>query len=301
VPTFEERFAAEIGKLDFAKIEFAILGNLKMTDYDLLDAKACVFAGLERWLVQDLDNFEITQLEGKITVPHEWGGEKFKAYLDIRGTMTGVAKEFTAYKNKRFIVDWKTARGALDKKWFNRQVLSQQWRQYVWAEEEKPSLFMYRGIRRPAAIGESPELREIIIDPQEYTQNNQELTQIQIDGILTMREALMSAGYLIWPRNMPEACYAFNQECPYLHDCDTGSIPKWLPPAGKVMSYSRLKTFQSCPERSRRDLMPSTEEDPGGSDATRFGAAVHRGLAEAYSQAFNTPVLTREEQELETE
>lgn len=290
---YEQRFADTILKIDFAKVELAVIGGLPIMDFDLTDAKACVMAALERWLIQDIDNFEDLSIERKIVAP------SFKAYLDVRGKFTGAAKEFKPYKGRRFIADWKSTRGMLDSKWKDRLLRSMQWRKYAWAEEQDIALFMYRGIRRPAggAAGMSPETKDVCFEPFEYTNNLRQLTQVQIDGLTAMRNALITKGLEIWPRHMPDACTSYGQQCPYFADCDLGTMPPWLPPAGKDMSYSRWKSFQECPERSRRNLMPGAPD--GGSEATRFGSCVHQGLAEVYSQVFNVPVLTREEQELD--
>lgn len=290
---YEQRFADVVSKIDWDKVERAIVGDLPIMDFDLIDVKACVFAACERWLIQDIDNFQDITIESVIRRPG------FKAYLDVRGVMTGAAKEFKAYKGKRFIVDWKSTKGLLDSKWKDRLLRSTQWRMYAWAEQEMPALFMYRGIRRPAGGvgGMAPETKDLCFDPGEYTQGNTAYTQLQIDGLTVMRNALIIAGLEIWPRHMPDACTSYGQQCPYFADCDLGTMPTWVPPTGKDMSYSRWKSFQECPERSRRNLMPGAPD--GGSDATRFGSCVHQGLAEVYSQVFKVPVLTREEQELD--
>lgn len=295
---YTSTYAELSASIDWDKVRDAMVGDKPIMDFDLEDALLCVHAACERWLLQDKENFIVTGLESKIQVTDPG----FKAYKDIEGMVVAdPVKQLKAYAGKPYIVDWKTAKGDLDKRWKDRLLLSTQWRQYWWAQGGGEGLFVYRGIRRPNAKGEV-QFRELMFDPSTFTRNNEALTKQQLYGIMAMRDTLINEDFPIWPMNMPAACHDYGEDCPYLNDCDLGDQPRWVPPHGKVMSYSRLKSFLRCPERSRRELLDETEGDAdNGSDATRFGNCVHRGLAEVYSQVFKVPVSLREEIEVEKE
>lgn len=291
------KYAELVSEVDWDKVRAAMIGSSPILDFDLEDAMLCVHAACERWLIQDLENLQITGIESKIEV----ASPPFKAYLDLEGSIVAKDKAFLPYRGKPFIIDWKTSKGELDKKWVRRHTLSTQWRQYAWGKGMRGGLFFYRGIRRPDANGKVA-FREVILDTDSYTYNNDDLTIQQLRGIIAMRNVLISEDFPIWPMNMPVACHDYGEDCPYLDDCDLGNQPHWVPPFGKVMSYSRFKSFLRCPERSRRELLDETEGDAdNGSDATRFGNCVHRGMAEVYSQVFNVPITGREEVEVEKE
>lgn len=286
--TFEEVW----GRVDQERIAQAIGPDI-LNEFDFQDAKLCVYTAAQRWLVRDITEFAIDGIETRRDLENInvklLGG--FKGFLDICGTMKGECKEFKPYTGKKFILDWKSAKAALDVKWKDRQIFSSQWRYYC-AAADPVDLFFYRGVRRPTKFGGEVDFRELIIEVPNH--NYQEATE-DIVGKMTARKALITAGLEVWPRNMPSACYEFGRVCPYFDDCDTYTMPRRVVDIEKEMSYSRLKVFASCPERHRRDLLNSIDGiDDDENENTIFGSAFHRGMAELYSQVFNIPYVKRE-------
>lgn len=278
-PDFNDFWAS----LDTASIEAEIAPpGITIADFDYEHAKACIYAAAERWLVWDLENLVVTNVEDRFD--GVFGNAPFKAFLDL----AGVTKEKPPFKNLQefggvlFEVDWKTAQAALDTRWSSRQVGSWQWREYAFLHGGR--LFFYRGIRRPQEPGSDPETRELILEVPET--NAQEVKEF-IEGVAAMRNALVQIGAEVWPRHMPSACNAYGRECPYLADCQNYTMPRQALLA-KVLSYSALDGFLQCPERHRRDILTDAAES-GDNDATAFGRAVHRGLAEVWRQAFKLP------------
>ena len=284
--------------LDKERIAAAILpAEVNMTDFDFDDAKACVYAAAERWLLEDLGNFAVRGLECREELWVNCGlfKREIKAFVDMKATIIEKPHHnvFKPYVGHTIIVDWKSARAALDTRWSDRLINSQQWRLYAAATGAK--LFVYRGVRRRQSPGEDPETRAVIL---EVPDNNLFEANLYASGVIRMRQALVNSKLPIWPRNMPSACHEFNRPCPYLADCEGGTSP-WAAGADKVLSYSSMKDFLTCPERHRRNTMPGSTS--GDNNDTLFGNAVHRGLAEVWSQAFNVPVEERETTRKENE
>jgi len=276
--------------LDKDAISTAILppgGTL--SDFDFEDAKACVYAAAERWLVEDLGNLVVTGLECREQLQPENGiGQEVKAFVDMKASVLSTPRHtvFRPYAGQTIVLDWKSARSALDTRWSDRLINSQQWRLYAAATDAK--LFIYRGIRRRQRPNEDPETRSIIL---EVPENNLAETKAYAAGVYHMRQALVNSNLPIWPRNMPAACHEFQRPCPYLPDCESGTSPH-TGGADKILSYSSMKDFLACPERHRRNSMPDSTS--GDNNDTLFGNAVHRGLAEVWSQVFGVPVEERE-------
>lgn len=287
----ERTFLDVWGQLDKERIANVIVpATGSMTDFDFDDAKACVYAAAERWLMEDLGNFAVTGLECREAFWANCGlfKQEVKAFVDMKATVVQKPQHnvFKPYTGQTVIVDWKSARAALDTRWSDRLINSQQWRLYAAATGAK--LFVYRGVRRRQQPGEDPETRAVIL---EVPDNNLVETDLHAAGVIRMRRALVDSKMPIWPRNMPSACHEFQRACPYLADCEGGTSPL-AAGADKVLSYSSMKDFLTCPERHRRNTMPGSTS--GDNNDTLFGNAVHRGLAEVWSQAFNIPVEERE-------
>lgn len=286
----ERTFLDVWGTLDKDKIAAAIMpAGTTMTDFDFDDAKACVFAAAERWLMEDLGNFAITGLECRERLWIENGiNQEIKAFVDMKANVLPKPHHavFRPYAGQTVVADWKSARSALDTRWSDRLINSQQWRLYAAATDAK--LFVYRGVRRRQHPGEDPETRAVIL---EVPESNLVETKVYAEGVYRMRRALVDSGLPIWPRNMPSACHEFQRACPYLADCEGGTSPR-IAGADKVLSYSSMKDFLTCAERHRRNTLPGSTS--GDNNDTLFGNAVHRGLAEVWSQAFGVPVEERE-------
>lgn len=286
--TDEERFLELWNRLDIEKVAEAIK-HPALSDYDFEDAKMCVWAAAAKWLIRDLDVFSdsiLVEYEKRINFSIEGEACEVKGIFDLWGNFKSISvhKQFENYEDSCFIIDWKTSRGSLDTAWRKRLIYSRQWRLYSAIVDAR--VFMYRGIQRSTKLGEEPDCKEIII---EVPRNNKIEVCQQTAQLLVQRARLIKNSYEfpIWPKNMPDACFQYGRECPYLVDCESNNVVNYIPDLGHPMSYSRLKTFQACPERHRRDLLAKSQDlTEDESDDTIFGSAVHRGLAELYTQAF---------------
>ena len=284
--TFEELWAG----LDTDKIAETMFST-GIKDYELEDAKSCVYDAAHRWLLWDLENFVITGLEEcwKSTDPEIQALGGFKSYLDITGYGSDDlgSDALKGYKGQRIIIDWKTSKNALDKKWKDRQVMSHQWRMYAYLADAR--LFMYRGIQRPDKDG-VVSFREVNLD---VTAEVREGARQQIITVMSEIAALNEKKVAPWPQSMPNACYMYNRECAFLSDCDLYKTAPAQILKPHEHSYTRLQHFMTCSELYRREMLlleSDTEEDI---DSTQFGKAVHAGLAEVYSQATGVVVQGR--------
>lgn len=271
--------------LDVERIASEILGPEpeRTSAVDFEDAKQCVYEASQAWLEVDLANFDITGVETLYL------DEKFKAYLDLEGRVKAEPeyKGYRPYAGRRVIFDWKTTSGSMDAVWADRLLDSWQWRLY--ANLEPPaSLFVYRGIRRPGNLEELQriKMREIQL---EVPGTNGEETREFLEGMLAHRNMLVASDLAVWPRSRPDHCNAYNKACPFTSDCDRYTMPRTKLTETGHLSYSSIKTLQGCPEKYRRLRLLKQEGDDTAVDETeetRFGQAVHRGLAEVYRQAY---------------
>ena len=271
--------------LDVERIASEILGpNPERTSaVDFEDAKQCVYEASQAWLEVDLANFDITGVETLYL------DEKFKAYLDLEGRVKAEPeyKGYKPYANQRVIFDWKTTSGSMDGVWADRLLDSWQWRLY--ANLNPPaSLFVYRGIRRPGNLEELQriKMRELQI---EVPETNAEEAREFLDGMLAYRNMLVASGMKVWPRNRPDYCTEFRRTCFANVECDRYTMPRTQLIETGHLSHSSIKVLLGCPEKYRRLRLMKQEGDDtvvDETDATLFGQAVHRGLAEVYRQAY---------------
>jgi len=249
-----------------------------LPEYDASDALLLVDRFIEAYLEQDRKDFAVTGIEQRVTIP--WSS--IESPLETRGVidMEGV---FTSgqYEGRRFIVDYKTHRGPLDSRYVRSQVESLQWQ--IYAAMRDASLALYR-----LASREQPVVKQVILEVPPWSAANIQEFLAATAGIVG---SLVSSEALVWPRFglLNGYCHKWNETCRYYRDCTGQPPPKSLTASQAALSYSSLQTFARCPELYRRSrLLPKDQDD--GNDDTRFGQAVHRGLAEAYRQAFGIEV-----------
>jgi hypothetical protein len=271
-----------LANLDMEKVAEKIWFD-GMRDYDFQDAKECTWNAAMKWLHRDVVEFDITNVE--VLREADIAGFPIKGYIDVRGMLRGKIPALSKWADKPFVLDWKTSKNKLSTAWKNRLVDSLQWKLYCLLEPEYPGLIIYRGISRQG------DVREVIIEPPAKEHMVAEVEAI-VGPVSHFIQHLKESE--VWPRNMPASCHAFGYECPFYNDCEDNEMP---PRAIDVehLSYSSLTRFLLCPERLRREKLVYLEAleaevegeiEPDGTDATRFGNAVHRGLEELYKQAY---------------
>lgn len=264
-------------QLDFSKITEAIVGpptesgRQYLADYDYADVKKMVWAAAEKWLVGDILDLQVAGIEqeyiaGVAAIP----GQLFKGIIDLRGTLNGRLNSTKHYAGRRVVIDWKSTGSALDKVWDERLLDSWQWKKYLYFDNA--DVMIYRGIHRDGSTREliierPPGLEASVID--------------HLRGITVARNALITAGLDVWPRNMPQSCGSFGRDCPYREDCRDFTMPRGLVSIEKSISYSGMSKFLLCPERYRRSVLEDGQE---GTEESNIGVAFHRGAAELYTQ-----------------
>jgi hypothetical protein len=262
LPSFLEYSAV----LDLDKVAEEIArtepGELALPQYDFADAKRAVWLAGETWVPVDILEFKIEGLESRFSSP-------ISGVKDMTGIIkgNGFAKELEPFTGRKFVLDWKTTRTALDAEWERRQIDSWQWK--IYAAQEEADVFIYRGISR------NGKTREIVLKVPDTNRDN---VRDYIRGVGNIRDSLVSLA--VYPRHMPYACNAYGRECPFYGDCSEGRMPlKIIEP--KTLSYTSMETLLLCPEKYRRSVMTPGAND---NDDNLFGKAVHRGLAELYRQ-----------------
>lgn len=275
LPPFSE-YAPQI---DWQKVEDAIIGDGKLAEYDLADSKTMVWSAAEKFLPRDLYDLDIDGVEEpyEATLELPYGPQVFKGIKDLKGRLRGRLNATKKYAGKKVVVDWKSTANTLDKTWEDRLLDSWQWRKYLYFENA--DVMIYRGLGRDSS-GEV-KFREVFI---ERPAKLEEDILVQLQGCAISRQSLIEAGLEVWPRKMPSACGAFGRECPYFLDCRDGSMPRGAVLPGRSFSYSSMDKYLLCPERYRREILSEGQED---TEESLFGQAVHRGLAEVYTQARN--------------
>lgn len=281
MPDFVDIWAS----LDTERVAAEVLGPEpeKLSTVDFEDAKQCVYEASQAWLEVDLANFHMTGVE------KTYQDQRFKAILDLEGTVLEEPdyKGYKSYAGARVIFDWKTTTGGLDAIWADRLIDSWQWRLYA-NLEPKAALFIYRGIRRPANLDELQrvKMREVVV---EVPPTNAAEADEFLGAMLAQRDNLVTSDLQVWPRNRPAYCNVYNKACPFTADCDRYTMPRTKLVETGHLSYSSILTLLGCPEKYRRMRLLRQENDDtvvDETDETRFGSAVHRGLAEVWRQAF---------------
>ena len=244
-------------------------GAKPLPEFDYEDARSMVWRAAEKWLPKDLESLTLLGVEESFEFSVI--GPRFRqgvhGYYDLRGSTKD--PEFDSVVG--IIVDWKTSRNTLDGLWRSRLIDSFQWR--IYARASGSVLVAYRGLNRKG------EVKELILRVPES--NTQEVEE-QVIGLGSMRAALVDQELPVWPRNSPNACFAYNEQCPYYADCQGNSMPR-VRLDHAPLSYSQMNSLMLCPERTRRGIIADREGKP---EESLFGNAVHRGLAELWRQAF---------------
>lgn len=226
----------------------------------------------ERWLPRDLAELDQMVVEEKFESAHMG----LKGFLDVNGVMKGASKPFDEFQGMRMIADWKTREGELDQRWKDRNVDSWQWK--IYATLSGAVLFNYRGVSRRCNFTEYPCKDILLVVPQT---NDLEVEEY-VRGKTAERNSLIELGLDVWPRHMPDACGMYGRECPFKSDCDSYSMPRFIPHTTKVMSYTAYHNFCICPEKARR-LEQLPEADSG--EEANVGDGFHKAIAELYRQA----------------
>ena len=245
-------------------------GAKPLPEFDEEDARKCIWLAAEKWLERDLNKLVVTGIEQEFEflVTSLKFNQRVHGFFDVVGACAD--PEFKEKSSVNIVIDWKTSRNTLDATWRQRLIDSFQWRIYGHAAHAE--LVSYRGINRK---GETKEL--LLRIPHT---NSQEVEE-QVLGLGSMRAALVNLELPVWPRNSPNACFAYNSQCPYYEDCEGYSMPR-VCVDHSMISYSQMNNLMLCPERTRRGII----DEGQGTEETNFGQAVHRGLAELWRQAF---------------
>lgn len=241
-----------------------------LADFDFEDAKSLVWTAAEKWLLRDLDEFSVEEVEQEKVFLFD--NSNITYVTDVSGVVKGLKAPFTNFSGKRYVIDWKTSKNTLGTEWKDRLLHSWQWRLYCCAQNA--SLFLYRGLSR------NGDTKEVIIEAP--TTNNDEVLFF-LRGTQDQLVHLQNSTLPCWPRNMPFACRAYGRDCAWVEDCQNYTMPKGIVEP-KRLSYSYINTFMLCNERARRTALDGNREN---SEESLFGSAVHRGLAELWRQAFN--------------
>lgn len=262
-----------IASLDIDKVKASITQDAPMffDRDDIALVVDMVFAGTEKWLVHDIENYTLKKVEDKREV----------IICDADPTHFVCDLEFTDNDEKDIIVDWKTSHRDLDLRWENRYKDSWQWKTFL--RVTNADTFIYRGI--------NTQLKTRTVVLNRYPSMND---AVDLYYKLTSKARSQLVDFVPWPRNMPGACFAFGRDCPYKKDCQRDTYPLTLI-TPKSISYSTADLFWLCPERSRRSELEKAEKGEGKEELKletkdvyqrEIGSAVHRGLGEIYKQVW---------------
>lgn len=267
--------AEEFDELLKAVDHEVIAAEIRNTGYpfnvgDLKVITDMVIKAGEKWLLDDLDQYEILAIEETSVTD---GILPVKCIKDIVARLVNPPNNLKSYAGALTILDWKSASGELDARWVARLTDSWQYKIYL-VGPPKADLFVYRGVNH------SLDTRQLTLG---WYDGLESIVRNQLDGAAAMRQSL--AKFQVWPMHMPDACNAFGQPCPYFTDCREDTMPKQLIDIKSHVSHSAIDQLLRCPERYRRDcLLP---EDSVGDFNTEVGAAFHRGVAALYSQGLS--------------
>lgn len=238
--------------------------------FEIETARKCVFTALERWLAEDLANCRIEAVEE----PFEDAFKRGVCDVILRVNSDPEDAVYKPHANQLQVIDWKSSKNTLGSDWRDRYIYSWQGPTYVDGVARKysltPTLFQYRGISR------SYETKPVLLEVTDPAPS----VEVQYGGLRIMRDALISAGLSVWPKNMPSGCKAYGGLCSYFEECTQNKEPRYVP-VEKIFSFSGASTFLLCPEKYRRNLVDGSQD----SEESIFGNLVHVGLAEAYKQA----------------
>jgi hypothetical protein len=296
LPPAEEYLA----QIDLDRVAHEILalrpGEQELTVSDYEDAQTAVLAAADTWLARDIADMTITGVEQPFSTLYHVPGQEPQSVRGIKDLVGWAQGHVAPLKQHlvdndivgpvRLIVDWKTTANTLDVKWRERLIDSWQWRLYADNERLDSTIVVnYRGISRPKYDLEKANTPDGKCDTRDVfivvPPTNALEVQGCVEGVSRQYRALIESGLQVWTRKMPSSCGAYGRTCTFFDDCrDYDAIPKYSV-AARELSYSSIDRFMLCPELYRR--MEKTEQGDG-SESTRFGVAVHAGLAELYRQ-----------------
>lgn len=265
-------------QIDMDRVADAIYGgpdDLKIPEYDIADAKAMIWTTAEKFLPRDLYDLDIDGIEEPYESTLGDDPQVFRGVKDLTGRLRGRLNVTKKFEGKKVVIDWKTTHNTLTTEWDERLLDSWQWRKYLLFGEA--DVMLYRGIARPDKDG-VVKTRELLI---ERPANLREDVEVQLKGVALERQALIDAGLVVYPRRMPGACGSFGRECPFWTDCRDFTMPRAALLPGRSFSYSSMDKFMLCPERYRRGVIAEEAEN---TEESTFGQAIHRGMAELYTQ-----------------
>ena len=234
------------------------------------------------YLPFDYVNFEIISIEEEVfrEVPDTIID---RAFMDlILKVKPQAEKPYTEYEGKLMICDWKTTSSDFDTRWRQRYIESWQWKRY--ACFNNAALFEFRGVSTKTNWDGESKLSHschplIIAVPED----NEENVDKQIKAIQSAKIALQN--FIIWPRNMPEACNKF-EACDYINDCANVTMPLVQLTLPEKTSYSSDNTFMLCNEKYRRlKLDENITKAVNYDSASIIGDLFHIGIQEIYKQA----------------
>lgn len=276
---------------DFDALAREIARDVTLPPFELKNVTDMVTAAGEKWLIQDLSDYDFISIEREFQGWVTTGPEQEPVDIPYTGTEDWKAviisprKPLLPWRDKIIIGDWKTAKGELDTKWDNKYREKMQWKFY--SHFSQADVFQYRGINRRCDV----RSMTLEVPPKDILR---EFTERQIRLAYAQAEALKH--FPIWTMNMPRACLRFGEQypCPFRDDCPEGGDPQ---PVELPMRQTTIEDLLHCPEYARRAhlerlkadelvLELGDEVDPYASynDAT-IGSAFHRGIAELYRQA----------------
>ena len=262
--------------LDTALISKAIAAS-PLPEYDASDARLLVERLIEAYLDDDRKQFAVTGIEQRVAVPWSSIEEPIESrgVIDLEGVFTS-----GKYEGRRFVIDYKTHRGPLESRYIRSQIEGWQWR--IYAAMRDASVFLFRMASR-----EQPIVKQVAIEvPSSNSQDVQEFLASMshiVGPLVTMQTP-------VWPRTglLNGSCHKWNETCRFYKDCTSTPPRQALSASQAALSYSSMQKLARCWELFRRSRLLSKDDDQGNDD-TRFGQAVHRGMAEAYRQAFLNP------------
>jgi hypothetical protein len=271
-------------EIDWGKSDNAIVGNQReiITSDTYKTVKKLVRDAAEFFLPMDLQWFRILGVEQEFLHEYNHLSIPDKAIIDlIFEVKPDAGKPYDDYVGKKLIVDWKSTSGELSTDWRNRYIYSWQWKRY--AAITSADLFEFRGVSMKTFFtGQDYKhiCGPLILDVPD---NNFENVLREYGVVQRQKNQLYLREESVYPRNLPGACFKFQEECEYLRDCQDFTMPQQALVNIEHASYSSDETFKLCPEKYRRNKLKGVREDNVDSQSF-IGTLFHRGIAEVYLQ-----------------
>jgi hypothetical protein len=269
-------------EIDWDKVDSAIISadqeNISTEVFKV--AKNMVMDATEYFLPLDLKWFTIVQVEKEFE--HTYGTLTDRGFIDLILKIKKTAgKPYSDYADEKILIDWKTTGGELNTTWRNYYIESWQWKRYSANEGNK--LFEYRGISSKTNWDGNRFVSSCAPLILSVPDNNYE--NVEDDLLLRQKLRLALQNSTLYPRNMPSACFKFNEKCEFFDGCAAGTSKRDLIPLEVLnkTSYSSDETFLLCPEKYRLTKLTESRKDDF-ENSSGMGTLVHRGLAEIYLQ-----------------